>query len=340
VVAARRILAIQLKRLGDLVLTTPALAALRDSGARVTLVTEPPFDQALEAGPDGADIRRHPRGWAASLRFGEELRSEKFDVAIDFQGSATSARLAWQSGARTRVGWQLRGRRLAYTLAVDRMEDGPPRHTADRKLDLVRALGIPAMNAVPRLVLTGEERTAGRNRLVEAVRLSGQPVSDSSVLVAIPASRREYKRWPPERMSALLDGFTAASGAPVILVGGPGEEDQLRLVSERMARRPTVISTESIRSLLSILGAARAVIGPDGGARQLAEALDVPTLALFGPQNPVHWTRLDGRHRAIRGRRPDCPIRCNRGRVSCACLATLPVEPILAELLDLWRTVS
>ena len=338
--AVRRIVAIQLKRLGDLVLSTPALAALRDSGALVTLVTEPPFDQALEAGPCGADIRRHPRGWAASLRFGEELRKEKFDVAIDFQGSATSARLAWQSGATTRIGWRLRGRRLAYTLAVDRREDGPPRHTADRKLDLVRALGIPASNAAPRLVLTGDERTAGRDQLNMAVRMSGQAVSNPSVLVAIPASRREYKRWPSERMSALLDEFAAATGAPVVLVGGPGEEDQLRGVSERMIRRPAIVSTESIRSLLSILGAARVVVGPDGGARQLAEALDVPTLALFGPQEPVHWTRIENRHRAIRGRRPECPIRCSRGVAPCACLAALPVEPILAELLDLWRTVS
>lgn len=338
--AVRRILAIQLKRLGDLVLATPALAALRDSGARVTLVTEPPFDQALEAGPDLADVRLHPRGWAASLRFGEELRKEKFDVAVDFQGSATSARLAWQSGAMTRVGWRLRGRRLAYTVAVDRMEDGPPRHTADRKLDLVRALGIPVTNAVPRLVLTGSERTTGRARLIVAARLTGQAVQDPGVLVAIPASRREYKRWPPEKMSALLDGFAAATGAPVVLVGGPGEEDQLRLVSEGMTRRPAILAAESIRSLLSILGAARAVVGPDGGARQLAEALDVPTLALFGPQDPVHWTRLEGRHRAIRGRRPDCRIRCSKSTTPCACLAALPVERVLSELLDLWQTVS
>jgi len=103
---------------------------------------------------------------------------------------------------------------------------------------------------------------------------------------------------------------------------------------------PAAAPAESTRMLPWILGAARVVVGPDGGARQLAEALDVPTLALFGPQDPVHWTRIDDRHRAIRGRRPDCLIRCSRGVAPCACLAARPVEPILAELLDLWQMVS
>jgi len=340
-VAVRRVLAIQLKRLGDLVLATPALTALRTSGAQVTLVTEAPFDQALVAGPPFYDeLRRHPRGFRASLGFGAKLGKEGFDLAIDFQGSATSARLAWQSGAPIRIGWRLRGRRLAYTIAVDRNESGPPRHTAERKLDLIRAVGIPTVGAVPRLWLTDAEKADGYDRLMEALGSAGPSAFDNAILVAVPASRREYKRWAPERMAALLDGFAVATRAPIVLVGGPGEGDQLRSVSIGMSRPPPIILAESIRALLSLLGAARAVVGPDGGARQLAEALDRPTLALFGPQNPIHWTRLSNRHRAIRGRRADCTIRCRRGRGPCACLASIPVEAVLPELLELWRGTS
>ena len=339
--AVRRILAIQLKRLGDLVLAEPALSALRAWGAHVTLVTEAPFDEALAVGaPRWDELRRHPRGWGASIGFGAALAREGFDVAIDFQGSPTSARLAWQSGAPIRVGWRLRGRRLAYTTAVDRNESGPPRHTADRKLDLVRAIGIPAGDAAPRLRLTDDDRLTGRRRLIESGGSAGSTPGHDAILVAIPASRREYKRWPPESMASLLDDFIGATGAPVVLVGGPGEGNQLTAVQERMSHRPPVILADGIRTLLSLLGAARAVVGPDGGARQVAEALAVPTLALFGPQDPIHWTRLSDRHRAVRGRRADCSIRCSRGVEPCACLASTPVPSVLKELLELWRSAS
>lgn len=334
---ARRILAIQLKRLGDLVLATPALHSLRASGAHVTLATEAPFDQLLEAGSPVHEVRHHPAGWVASLRFGQKLSKAQFDVAVDFQGSPTSARLAWQSGAPIRIGWQLRGRRLAYTLAVDRMENGPPRHTADRKLDLVRAMGLPVLAGGPKLLLTREEQEIGRGRLLAAIESSGQQSPGQAVLVAIPASRREYKRWPPASMSALLDAFAAATRAPVALVCGPGEEDQLQPVSRGMTRQPAIVVADDIRSMMSILGAARAIVGPDGGARQMAEALGVPTLALFGPQDPHHWTRLSDRHRAIRGRLPDCATRCGRSTEPCACLAARPVQFVLAELLELWK---
>jgi ADP-heptose:LPS heptosyltransferase len=306
-VAGRRLLAVQLKRLGDLVLARPALRAMAASGARVTLLTSAPFDQALRLDPWLDEIRLHPPGWASSIRFGASLARDRFDAAIDFEGGTTSARLAWQSGAPVRIGWRLRGRRLAYTTSLPAREDAPPRHTSDRKMDLVRALGIDGTVHATPLVLTADERAAGRARL-------GVP----GALVALPASRRDYKRWPPERTARLLDDFVTATGAPVVLAGGPGENDQLEAVATRMARRPPVHVVDGIRPLMGFLTAARAVVAPDGGARQLAEALDVPSLALFGPQEPAHWTRLGSRHRAVRGRRADCAGACRSLAAPCA----------------------
>jgi ADP-heptose:LPS heptosyltransferase len=325
-VAGRHLLAIQLKRLGDLVLARPALRAMAASGSRVTLVTNAPFDQALRLDPWLAGIRIHPPGWAASLRFGARLARERFDAAIDFEGGTTSARLAWQSGAPIRIGWRLRGRHLAYTTSLPPREDGAPRHTSDRKLDLVRALGIEEAPPALPLVLSDDERALGRQRLAEP-----------GALVALPASRRDYKRWPPERMARLLDDFSAATGAPVVLAGGPGEEDQLETVAIRMARRPAVHVIDGIRPMMGFLAAARAVAGPDGGARQLAEALGVPTLGLFGPQEPAHWTRLGTRHRAVRGRRAGCAGDCRGVAAPCVCLAAMEPAAVLAELLPLWE---
>ncbi|HEX7880598.1 MAG TPA: hypothetical protein VF720_14380, partial [Candidatus Eisenbacteria bacterium] len=75
--AGRRLLAVQLKRLGDLVLARPALQALASSGDRVTLLTSAPFDEAVRIDPWLDAIHLHPAGWAASLRFGAGLARER-----------------------------------------------------------------------------------------------------------------------------------------------------------------------------------------------------------------------------------------------------------------------
>jgi ADP-heptose:LPS heptosyltransferase len=330
------LLVLQLKRLGDLVLALPALHALRAAAPerRVTLVTEAPFVDVLGSDPPAHDILVPPKGALASMAFGRALADRRFDAAVDFQGSATSARLAWQSRAPLRIGWELRLRRLLYTLPVARPPHRPPRHTADQKLDLLRALGVTLPDTAPFVPLAPtatERQDAGA--LVRAVGVD----PNAPFLLAAPASRRAYKRWAPASFAEVLDQFHARTGQPVVLAGGPGEAEQVAAVADRMATPAPRLTVEGLRRFLALLSSATVVVAPDGGARQLAEAAGTATLALFGPQEPGHWTRLTERHAAVSGRRPDCRIRCARGEAPCACLQAVPPERVAGSLVALWR---
>lgn len=333
------VLVLQLKRLGDLLLALPALAAFRSAapGRGITLVTEAPFDEVLGADLPVDEVLRHPRGVLAGLDFGRKLGARRFAAAVDFQGSVASARLAWQSGAPVRIGWRLRWRGALYTTAVPRPARVPARHTADQKLDLLRRLGVPLPDAAPpfRLLPTGEEQGAAAETL-RALGLAG----DVPFLLAAPASRRAYKRWSAPAFAEALDRFRAATGAPVLLAGGPGEEEQLAAVAARVERPVACHTVVGLRRFLALLSSAAAVLAPDGGARQMAEAAGTPTLALFGPQDPGHWTRLSARHRAVSGRRADCRIRCSKRTEPCACLAAMTPAVVAAELVALWQTAT
>lgn len=340
VVEPRRVLAIQLKRLGDVVLATPAFRALKAAwpAARLTVLTEAPFHEILAGVPGPDEVLVHPRGLLASLNFGRRLAAEGYDAVFDFYGSATSARLALASGAPLRVGWAHRGRRLAYTRAVTLPPAEPARFTADQKLDLLRAVGMTPVDSAPRLC-----RPATPDPDIES-GLAAAGLADRPFLLVAPASRRAYKRWSTTGWASVIAGFHAETGAPTLLAGGPGEEAQVDGVRAALpaAALAGILTVPRITAWLTLLDRAALLLGPDGGVRQMAQAQAVPTLGLFGPQEPAHWICPvpPGRHVGLRGRRADCAIHCSRGEAPCACLASRPPEEILERLLALWRAAA
>lgn len=325
-----RILVVQLKRLGDLVLATPLFRAVRAAWptARLTLVTEAPFHELLEGSTDVDEVRIHPRGGLASLRFGARLAELRAAVTLDLQGSATSARLALQSRAPRRIGWGRRVRRLAYTDIVA-TDPRSPRFTGDQKLDFLRPLGVDPGPAVPRLVVTPEAAAAGRSLLAAA----GVPM-EAPLTVVAPASRRIYKRWHDSGWSEVVAALSRETGARVVVACGPGEKDQLDGIAHPQGRGVAVLQVPDLRSWLGLLSMARLLVAPDGGVRQMAQALGRPTFGLFGPQNPVHWVApLPERlHRAYRARRSDCAERCAARDVPCRCLLETSPGEVLAAL--------
>src|SRR5262249_44929588 len=126
--SARPVLAIRLRALGDVVLTTPALRALRRGypGAAIEVVTAPGYAPLLEGLPEVDRVWPLERTSTATLRLAWILRRRRYQVAVDFFGTARSALLARASGAPLTVGWDVRGRRHAYRRRVPRGIALPP----------------------------------------------------------------------------------------------------------------------------------------------------------------------------------------------------------------------
>lgn len=288
-----KILLLQLKRIGDLILTTPAIAALHENlpQAKITLVVSKECADLLPAIANVERIliaRRNPRDLA--LLF--SVAGAKFDYCVDFTRSDRSAFLAFLCGARRRIASyrvreQSKTRARAYTDFVGvRMRDI---HTIDYNLGLLEPLGISSGCHTPHLKLpqaTHDKATALRHRM----QISNQFV------IFHPGSARVEKLWEPERWARAIDYVDSSAGVSVVLTGGSSKLEQEHLAAiKRRLHRPAIdlSKTTDLLTLAALIAQARLLVTVDSAPMHLAAAMHTPQVVLFGPTNPFHWRPLE-----------------------------------------------
>lgn len=288
------ILAIRLRALGDVVLTTPALRSLAEGyrGAMVHVVTESRFVPLLQGLPGVARVHGVERTDDSTRAVIRVLRRERFSVAVDFFGNSRSAVIARSSGARQVWGYDLRGRRLLYTHAVpreSRSADGAREHAMAVHLRLARAAGGAEVAMTP-VVACPSDAAAAAERLLEAAGVR----MPSSTIGLVPAGSWPTKMWPLSHTAVLARALLSA-GHEVLALVGPGEE---RLASRLVALAPGVRVSPScgVGELAAMVSMLRAVVGTDSGPRHLAAAFGVPSFAWFGPTHPDTWNPPGAQH--------------------------------------------
>jgi predicted lipopolysaccharide heptosyltransferase III len=290
------ILLIQLKRIGDLILTTPAIAALRERfpEAKLTLVISRECASLVPAiiGIDQVLIMR--RNLADTRDFFSVAR-KKFDYCIDFTRNDRSAFLAFLSRARKRivsyrVKRRSRFRRGAYNEFVQhRMRD---MHTIDYNLSLLEPLGIRDVSPPLQLSLpVSAHETA--NALRRQARI------DDPFVVFHPGSARTEKFWQPDRWADVILHATSHFGVNAVLTGGTSALEKAHLAEiEAKLPRPEKNSAASIidlsgkmdlLTLAALIAQARLLVTVDTAPMHFAAATGTPQVILFGPTNPFHW---------------------------------------------------
>lgn len=273
-------LIIQTSFLGDMVLTTPMIAWLAQSGA-VDVVATPQAAGLLENNPHVRDVivydkRGVDRGVAGFGRLAAKLRARRYDAAYLAQGSVRSGALALAAGIRDRVGFASSAGRAFYTTRIPAIENV---HHAARLLSLgardpLREFKPDALR--PRLYPGARERAAVDELL--AHRTHGEP------LVAVaPGSVWATKRWP--YYADLARELRQA--ARLVVIGG--EADQPLAVEILDATAGAAIDTTGRLSLLAsaeLIGRAKLLVTNDSAPLHLASAMNTPTVAIFGPTVP------------------------------------------------------
>ena len=334
-----KILAIQLRRIGDVLVTTPALAALRQRypEAEIAYLTEAPSHLVLQGNPAVDKVLLYPKGasaWAHG-RMALALRRMRFDCVIDFFSNPRSAQLAWASGAPRRIGFDFPGRRWAYTQRITQ----PPgrQYAASHKLLLTAALGADTASQLPRFFLDDEARHYAEKQLEEL------GVSPSELLVALsPVSRQPYKVWPAKYFARIADVLIERYGARVLLLWGPGEEhfaDEVRL--EMVHQALPSYPVPSLPRMAALLERADLYVGNDNGPRHFAIAVNTPTVTVFGRPFPENWTPPGQPQHRVIAHDPGCKANCTYPRCpDLRCINEVPykgveaqVESLLEELL-------
>jgi len=280
------ILILQLRRLGDVLMTTPMLRAIKGAipGAVVHVCVEPASAPAVRNNPNADRLVMADPG--SFLRLAAGLRKGRYDVVVDTLGTPASARLAFLSSAPVRIGRARRWRRMFYTHAVPPGDS--PRYSATEKLALLEPLGIRSTDCRIELFPTDAERREADALWASLGLPAGQPVVAFS-----PVSRRPKKVWPAARFAEVCDRWAERAGLRYLPVFGPGEEPQVERVIERLRHRDAVIYPCPVLpfgALLPLVSRCSFYFGNDNGIRHVAVAAGIPSAAIFGRPNPVSWT--------------------------------------------------
>lgn len=298
----QRILVVTLADLGDALLTTPALCALRAAfpTARIDVLTtpvgaamlrhEPAIDQVIVFEKHRFDYPRQAFRWsnvAYVRRLWRELHAARYDTCVMLHhfslwfGTLKYAALAYASGAPRRVGLD-NGRGFFLTERVADQGFGA-RHQVEYWLDVVALLGAQRGDRSPRFPLPAEAQQ-------RAARILGTN-DPAQTLIALHPGTGAYapaRRWPPDRWGALADALID-DGATVVLVGGREEAALRQAALGAMRHRERVIDLggqTSLEELAAVLADCTLFVGNDSGLGHLAASVGTPVVSVFGPTDP------------------------------------------------------
>lgn len=335
----RSVLVIRHRAGGDLLLTTPALRALRAGlpGARVTVLAARGMGALLEGNPDVDRViefdRRSFRSQAGL--YGRLVRGG-YDLVLDLVSNPRTAFMTRLTRAPLRAGYDIPGRRGAYTIRVPReplATGGRPllRYAPEAALDVIRALGLTPLGTALSFAVAPEAR--GR---IDAwlERANATP----PLLGCLPTGSWPAKTWAPERFAAAMDAL--ADAGTILWLWGPGERERVEAARALMSRPSLLAPPTGWQELGALLQRCALLVGNDSGPKHLAAALGVPTATVYGPTHPATWHPPAGPHRALMADGLEC-LHCNANRCPLPgerhmrCMREVAVERVVAAALEL-----
>jgi heptosyltransferase II len=324
--------------IGDVVMTLPALEALRERypenrlvvlarpWVREILASHPAVDGVIDLARGRGRVRDLAELWLAVGR----VRRSGFGMAVLFQNAFEAALITRLAGVPVRVGYDTDGRRLLLTHPLPRKSAPRGVHQTNHYLSLVRALGWRGEPGEPSLHAAAEEREAA------ALLLEREGVRPGRRIVGLApgAAFGPAKRWPPERFAAAADRAAGAWDADVVILGSAGDRESCRAVASAMHRRPLdFCGRTGLGRAVALIASCDLFLTNDSGLMHVASALDVPTVAVFGSTDAAATGPMGSRSRVVRN-----PVSCAPClRKVCPedyrCLTGVSVD-------DVWREMS
>ena len=281
-----KFLLLRLRRTGDIILTTPAVSALKAAfpASELTYVVEKPYARLVERHPalDKVIVLEQKMGRRAFYRLIREVRREKYDAVLDFHGGPRASLLTLFSAAKIKIGYQIKYRRFIYNRRIPRASASGPVHSAANHLNLVKALGVEIQEPPPLSLPEPLPNEADRvNKL-----LAG---SGRAVILHIGAGNR-FRDWGAQNIAGLLRLFDSRPGFRVFLAGGQDDlpaEAEIRALYGRPIR--SLVGQLNLIELREAIRRAALFIGPDSGPMHIAASTPTPIVAYFGPTLPAHF---------------------------------------------------
>ncbi len=291
-----RILIVKLSSIGDVVHALPVLRTIRHNlpNSYIAWIVE---DKAREILDGNKDIDRiitiNTKRWRKVLNRTtirellnviNTLRKERFDTAIDLQGLIKSGVISYLSGAKTKIGFDSGNCREFLNIVFTNKKVSPEKedsHVVDKNLSLLKPFGFKEIKR-DFFISPSPKDDKYINDFLLNNRINGKPI----IAVNVGAGWKT-KEWGIKNYAGLCDRIISKIGANVILTWGPGEENILKGIMDLMANKPFAAPPTTLKQLVALLRRCELFIGGDTGPLHIAAALKIPTVAIYGPSDPL-----------------------------------------------------
>jgi lipopolysaccharide heptosyltransferase II len=297
------ILLIRLRLIGDVVFTTPIPRALKRAypDARISYLVEEtaapvvarhPFIDELIVVGRSRGMRRLRDDVSLALR----LRREKYDLVLDLHSGPRASWLAWSTGSRLRIGYEVVGRSWMYTTVVARPRELRARHSVLNQWDLLEAIpgwngGAPDPVRHPVEMEVDPLASARIARYLSDLGLT----ADHELVVAHVSASNQFKRWPEHAFAEVFASLARQhERRRLVVCSGPSDRDAagrvVALAREQLgADAPRILDVAefTLEELHALISQSRLFIGGDTGPLHIAATTRTPIVALFGPTLPA-----------------------------------------------------
>ncbi len=305
----KNILIVRLGAMGDIVHVIPAVENLRMAfpAARIVWLVEDKNKDLVEGLPGIDEVVVFPRKqWQRYLKYPQKyfklirevriflrkLRGEGYTIALDFQGNFKSGLLTYLSNTRTRVGFS-KGYCKEFNFIFSNLQITPHQdkmHRIDKYLSLLQALGIKAYYQRPVFVIPDTDRIY----IDEFIRTNHLDQKPLAIIHPGTSLFGKYKRWPPNYYAHLADRLIQELDYSVVFTWGAPEYKLIEEILSFMHYQAAIAcNTSSIKQLIALLQRANLFIGGDTGPTHIASGIGIPTIAIFGPKDPVVYAPYD-----------------------------------------------
>jgi lipopolysaccharide heptosyltransferase I len=341
-----KILFIKLSAIGDVVQTLPALEAIKKTypDSEITWVVEEAAAGILDNHPliDRLLVSRRKtwfrllwnpftigRGLGGISGFVRELRSIRYDIAIDFQGLLKSGMLIGLARARRKIGFD-RTRELSYLFLNERLPAYDiEKHALERYLDVARYLGAKHPSPECRLPIE-HELSAIRDR-IRGLHASGRPV-----IVMNPVARWKTKLWKEQSFAELADRLVSEKNAFIIFTGSPDDRPVVgRIVSLMRIKDGGIVNwagETTLKELAALASLSDQFITTDTGPMHLAAAAGAKVIALFGPTAPWRTGPYGSMHAVVRTGIECSPCFQRTCDKNVRCMAEITVDAVIRHI--------
>ena len=284
----RKVLFVRLRSIGDTVLATSAVNALRRflPDAQIDILVEDWVAPVLAEHPGLSRVIRLERNsLAARARIARKIRVSGYEVVYNLHGGTTATFLTRASGARHRVGYG------SYQYAKLHNHQAPSAsflwgqektHSVEQQLALLGWTGVPVTDR-PATQLAIPESAA----FVIEERLRDAKLEGKRLALIHPAAAFATKQWAPENFARVIEHLERAGFSSVAIVG-PGQDKVLDELQNNCSAPITTFNL-SLPEVSALASRAKLFVGNDSGIAHMAAAVGTPSVVIFGSSNIAHW---------------------------------------------------